>query len=194
MDISSPASPSSGLIIAGGNRAAGKKVPSWKIVFLVGSGNRFLMISDDFWWFRMISDDFCIKRLQGCKSGFNSPAKASVKGPMASENFSDTCGQVVMASQNDFHHLWAATCWSDWAQRLVRWLFVVNHRHGLATFIYSKQVLISTSVFKGGPTYGSDVHLLIPSAKELKQFIHVYTIKGLARCQKCSNVHLRNSV
>ena len=54
-----------------------KKVPSWKIVFLVGSGNRFLMTPDDFWWFRMtsddfgwllmISDDFCIKRLQGCK-------------------------------------------------------------------------------------------------------------------------------
>ena len=68
LDISSPASPSSGLIIAGGNRAAGKKkIPNWKIVFLVGSGNRFLMISDDFWWFRMTSDDFCIKRLQGCK-------------------------------------------------------------------------------------------------------------------------------
>ena len=107
LDISSPASPSSGLIIAGGNRAAGKKkIPNWKIVFLVGSGNRFLMISDDFWWFRMTSDDFgwflhqTLARMQ--ISGFNSLAKASVKGPMASENFSDTCGQVVMASQNDF--------------------------------------------------------------------------------------------
>ena len=65
-----------------------------------------LMISDDFGWLRMTSDVFwwflhqTLARMQ--ISGFNSPAKASVKGPMASESFSDICGQVVMASQNDF--------------------------------------------------------------------------------------------
>ena len=44
-----------------------------------------LMISDDFWWF--LQQTFAKMQI----SGFNSPAQASVKGPMASRNFSDTC-------------------------------------------------------------------------------------------------------
>ena len=52
LDISSPASPSSGLIIAGGNRAAGKKR------FPIGRLSFWWVQEIDFWWFRMTSDDF----------------------------------------------------------------------------------------------------------------------------------------